>query len=285
MKTHGSISRRRPLLRPALAALVLASLAACGGGSESTPATGASAGIATFIDAKVEGLTYRSASHNGVTDKNGNFPYAAGEQVTFSVGDLVLGTVAPTGNKVTPLDLVPGATASDERVIRILRTLQTLDADADPENGIKISPAASDYAHQGTPVQVAASSTSDEAVESRLYTAKFTRTKEQAQTHFEAHKADSSNSALGVSTNSRTNSSTTTASTAQPANLNGRLLASNCYQCHGTMGTGGFDKIRGGEASEVLEYLSKPASGDIMAAHAQGYTRAQLNTIIAYLKQ
>jgi sulfide dehydrogenase cytochrome subunit len=71
----------------------------------------------------------------------------------------------------------------------------------------------------------------------------------------------------------------------QPVNTEGRLLASNCFQCHGTLGTGGFDSIRGGDAKEVLEFLSKPASSDIMAAHAQGYTTAQLQKIIAYLQQ
>lgn len=71
----------------------------------------------------------------------------------------------------------------------------------------------------------------------------------------------------------------------QPANTAGRLLASNCFQCHGTMGTGGFEKIRGSDANEVLEYLTKTANKDIMAAHAQGYTRAQLQSIVAYLQQ
>lgn len=71
----------------------------------------------------------------------------------------------------------------------------------------------------------------------------------------------------------------------QPKNTEGRLLASNCFQCHGTMGTGGFENIRGGEAEEVLEYMTKTASRDIMAAHAQGYTTAQLQKIIAYLQQ
>jgi hypothetical protein len=40
-----------------------------------------------------------------------------------------------------------------------------------------------------------------------------------------------------------------------------------------------------GSADEALEFMSKPAKGNIMAAHAQGYTTAQLQTIIAYLKQ
>ena len=71
----------------------------------------------------------------------------------------------------------------------------------------------------------------------------------------------------------------------QPANTAGRLLASNCFQCHGTMGTGGFDNIRGSDAKDVLKYLTKTANKDIMAAHAQGYTQAQLQSIVAYLQQ
>ncbi len=73
--------------------------------------------------------------------------------------------------------------------------------------------------------------------------------------------------------------------TPQPVNTEGRLLASNCFQCHGTLGTGGFENIRGSEAKEVREYMNKPARSDIMAAHAQGYTPAQLEKIIAYLQQ
>lgn len=72
---------------------------------------------------------------------------------------------------------------------------------------------------------------------------------------------------------------------AQPEDTTGRLLASNCFQCHGTGGAGGFESIRGNEASEVLDYLTQPVSSDIMAAHAQGYTRAQLEAIIAYLQR
>lgn len=71
----------------------------------------------------------------------------------------------------------------------------------------------------------------------------------------------------------------------QPANTAGRLLASNCFQCHGTGGMGGFSNIRGSEVAEVKEYLGRSASSDIMAAHAQGYTSAQLDAIIAYLQQ
>ena len=79
----------------------------------------------------------------------------------------------------------------------------------------------------------------------------------------------------------------TSAAVAQPANTNGRLLASNCFQCHGTGGTGGFDKICGSSdlSGELAEYRRKAASQDIMAAHAQGYTQAQIDKVVAYLKQ
>jgi len=79
--------------------------------------------------------------------------------------------------------------------------------------------------------------------------------------------------------------SVTTSALYQPATATGRLLASNCFQCHGTNGTGGFERITGGEASEVYDYLTQTANTDIMAAHAQGYTQAQLNSLVGYLNQ
>jgi len=68
----------------------------------------------------------------------------------------------------------------------------------------------------------------------------------------------------------------------------GRLLASNCFQCHGTNGSGGFDRIQG--STEVLSELRKFASGEedpsgIMAAHAVGYTDAQLQLIADFLSK
>lgn len=94
---------------------------------------------------------------------------------------------------------------------------------------------------------------------------------------------DSSNHTVVDTIRNITGSSTSTLT--QATNTTGRLLASNCFQCHGTGGTGGFEGIRGGDAAEIKEYLTKTASSSIMAAHAQGYTSAQLNAIIAYLQQ
>lgn len=89
--------------------------------------------------------------------------------------------------------------------------------------------------------------------------------------------------AYGPVTN--TNTSTTVMTQPITSTDNGRLLASNCFQCHGTNGTGGFERISGGEASEVYEYRGKTPSSDIMAPHGQGYSDAQLQSLINYLNQ
>jgi len=67
----------------------------------------------------------------------------------------------------------------------------------------------------------------------------------------------------------------------------GRLLASNCFQCHGTDGRGGFEEIAGKSAeglySELKEMQRKPAGENLMFPHARGYTDAQLRALAGYL--
>lgn len=69
--------------------------------------------------------------------------------------------------------------------------------------------------------------------------------------------------------------------------LGGRLLASNCFQCHGTNGTGGFDKLAGKRADEIYGELKEFSTGKedadgIMAAHAMGFSEGQLKSIANY---
>lgn len=98
---------------------------------------------------------------------------------------------------------------------------------------------------------------------------------------------DRATGVAGTSTPSPTTPTVTVPSTpvVTVTSTSGRLLASNCFQCHGTEGTGGFDNIRGESASEIKEYLSKAANSNIMAAHVQGYTVAQIDAIAAYLNR
>lgn len=66
----------------------------------------------------------------------------------------------------------------------------------------------------------------------------------------------------------------------------GRLLASNCFQCHGTNGSGGIEKIAGKSASEIvkeLKEMQQKSPPKMMDMHARGYTDAEINLIANYL--
>jgi cytochrome c553 len=67
----------------------------------------------------------------------------------------------------------------------------------------------------------------------------------------------------------------------------GRLLASQCAQCHGTNGGGpGFDEIAGKSARELyneLREMKYRSIEGIMDRQARGYTDAQLDLIANYL--
>lgn len=68
----------------------------------------------------------------------------------------------------------------------------------------------------------------------------------------------------------------------------GRLLASNCFQCHGTNGKGpGFDSLAGKSANELYQEIKEFQSGkegnSIMARHVMGYTDEQLRLLTQWL--
>ena len=66
----------------------------------------------------------------------------------------------------------------------------------------------------------------------------------------------------------------------------GRLLASNCFQCHGTNGVAGELKIAGESASEIISELNEMRAENpgrnIMNVHAQAYTPAEITLIADY---
>jgi len=115
-------------------------LTGCGGGSSSdggsdAPAENARTGV--FTDSAVAGINYRTSPGNrsGSTNALGEYDYVDGDTVTFMIGGIPLPSVPATG-RVTPADM-----ASDEQpdqVTNILRLLQSLDQDGDPDNGITI---------------------------------------------------------------------------------------------------------------------------------------------------
>jgi hypothetical protein len=115
---------------------------ACGGGSSSSNDNDSSdtqAGI--FLDSAVANIGYRTETLEGVTNSLGEYDYVEGETVTFFIGDLELPPVIAAGI-VTPLDLAGSDVTSNSTVVNIIRLLQTLDVDGDPDNGITITEAA-----------------------------------------------------------------------------------------------------------------------------------------------
>ena len=74
---------------------------------------------------------------------------------------------------------------------------------------------------------------------------------------------------------------------ANPNTLNhpGRMLAANCFQCHGTDGYG-LEHLAGESASEIIEELQEmkfeSARKEIMNVHAQAYTDAEIRLIADY---
>lgn len=114
------------------------------GGEDPIGTPGAKQGV--FVDSPVAGLSYTTSSDlSGVTDDQGRYEYNEGDTVTFSIGELVLGTV-PAQGVVTPMT-VAEALAEDTDLdaetvaVNLLMLLQSLDSNGDPEDGITFTAA------------------------------------------------------------------------------------------------------------------------------------------------
>ena len=120
----------------------IALLVGCGGSSSSSDSGSGNDQddvlTGRFIDSPVEGLSYRTATQNGITNSNGEFSYLAGETVVFGLGDLEFPAVT-AAQILTPLEMAGATDINDTGVVNIARLLQSLDKDCDPNNGITIS--------------------------------------------------------------------------------------------------------------------------------------------------
>ena len=92
----------------------------------------------TFVDAAVDGLNYQS-TYTGLTANGGHYNYEEGDMVAFSIGQLVLGSLAASADEVGPRDFFDDVDMLDQRLRNILVILQTLDSDGDLSNGITIT--------------------------------------------------------------------------------------------------------------------------------------------------
>jgi len=91
-----------------------------------------------FIDSPVGGLTYQTPTNWGTTELSGGFDYFPGERVGLSIGSVYLGSPL-ADHKISPLDIFEQSDTDDPRVINMARLLQSLDADASPQEGINIT--------------------------------------------------------------------------------------------------------------------------------------------------
>ncbi len=83
-----------------------------------------------FVGPTVAGLSYTTATQSGSTTAKGEFVYKAGEQITFKVGDIVLGTVA-AAPQVTVFTLA-GITNPPVQAIDINREINRLNSNVMP---------------------------------------------------------------------------------------------------------------------------------------------------------
>ncbi len=72
----------------------------------------------------------------------------------------------------------------------------------------------------------------------------------------------------------------------------GRLLASGCFQCHGSGGVGGFERLAGRDADDTVRELQRLRAADerdagqnIMVRHARGYSDAQIRALARWLSR
>jgi hypothetical protein len=149
--------------------LMLLVACGCGGGSSNNPISGSnclSAQTLTgrFIDSPVEGAGYNSydirvadapACHFGTTNADGEFLYEPGHHVLFKLCRACPSIANfPAQAIVTPADIVDASPniADKQRTFRnLLRFIQTLDVDGDPNNGILLATISTDTYYEAYP--------------------------------------------------------------------------------------------------------------------------------------
>jgi len=144
--------------RTLLAGIACTFLAACGDSSRPNPQVQ----TGTLLDSPVSGIAYSTLTQSGVTNAQGHFTFRPGEEISFRLGELHLGTTLGR-NQVTLFNLA-GVSSLPENLTELYESLsekaehrplhhainlgvllQTLDADAEPNNGIEILPAVAQH--------------------------------------------------------------------------------------------------------------------------------------------
>ncbi|NWF66357.1 MAG: hypothetical protein HXX81_02700 [Campylobacterales bacterium] len=112
----------------------------CGGSGTTSIELSSQTGIGYLVDSPISGFDYICGKKTGTTDTNGKFEFEVGQNCIFYAG--YINFIAPSSlfqNKnsryITPYDIYDDNTT----VINLARTMQTLDSDSNPANGITIT--------------------------------------------------------------------------------------------------------------------------------------------------
>ncbi|MEA2037428.1 MAG: PKD domain-containing protein [Nanoarchaeota archaeon] len=98
-----------------------------GGCSSDSDGNSATSVTGNFVDDPVAGLIYScSSGAEGITDVDGAYTCDNGDTVTFSIGDVVIGTVNAEAAIVTPYSLFPN---NQDAALNLARLLQSIDSD------------------------------------------------------------------------------------------------------------------------------------------------------------
>lgn len=133
-------------LKSLVVVAVSAALSACGGssgGSSSSntpvePVSPPPTFTGQFVDSPVQGLNYQTVSQSGMTNENGEFIYQNNETISFSIGGIAFPEIAAQ-SLITPMTVFSTEDIEAVEVVNMIRLLQSLDVDGQPDNGIEIS--------------------------------------------------------------------------------------------------------------------------------------------------
>lgn len=101
--------------------------------------------IGYLIDSAVSGVEYTCNDISGITGSNGEFNYDNSCKVTFKIGGIIIGQINTQDinedNNVLPADLfgLNRENTEDEKIVKLIQFLQTIDRDNNPDNNIEVT--------------------------------------------------------------------------------------------------------------------------------------------------
>ncbi len=113
------------------------------GSSGSNSSIGSNTGY--LVDAPISGVEYTCDDISGITGSNGEFNYNNTCNVVFKIGGILIGEIDTSNinedKNVLPADLIGVSrdNTEDEKVVKLIQFLQTIDDDDNPDNNIQIT--------------------------------------------------------------------------------------------------------------------------------------------------